>query len=194
MKNNLKIIVTSLSLFGLTACNDDNNYIPKPSSYLNTNFPEHSYVKFDASCPYTFDISKAYTLRNVYKGKKLTCHKDIVLGPLNGTLHFSYIDIENPLSEYINFSINKVDEHKIKASAIEDRQIINKKEKVYGTLFELQGNVASPFQFYLTDSISRFVSGVVYFNSQPNYDSIKPSLDYLKFDLERLFSSFKWKY
>jgi gliding motility-associated lipoprotein GldD len=194
MKNNLKIFVTSLSLFGLTACNDDDNYIPKPSSYLNTNFPEHSYVKFDASCPYTFDISKSYTLRNVYEGKKLTCHKDIVLGTLNGTLHFSYIDIEKPLSEYINFSINKVDEHKIKASAIEDRQIINKKEKVYGTLFELQGNVASPFQFYLTDSISRFVSGVVYFNSPPNYDSIKPSLDYLKFDLERLFSSFKWKY
>ncbi len=194
MKNNLKIIVTSLSLFGLTACNNDDNYIPKPSSYLNTNFPEHAYVKFDASCPYTFDISKAYTLRNVYEGKELTCHKDIVLGPLNGTLHFSYIDIEKPLSEYINFSINKVDEHKIKASAIEDGQIINKKEKVYGTFFELQGNVASPFQFYLTDSISRFVSGVVYFNSPPNYDSIKPSLDYLKLDLERLFSSFKWKY
>ena len=193
MRNNLKIIVTSLALFGLNACNDDDNYIPKPSSYLNTNFPQHDYVKFDASCPYSFDISKAYTIRNVYEGKKLTCHKDIVLGPLNGTLHFSYIDMEKPLSEYINFSINKVDEHKIKATAIEDELIIRKKEKVFGTLFELQGNVASPFQFYLTDSTSRFVSGVVYFNTRPNYDSIKPSLDYLKYDLKRFFSTFKWE-
>ena len=59
MKNNLKIIVTSIALFGLNACNDDDNYIPKPSSYLNTNFPSHEYVRFDASCPYSFDISKA---------------------------------------------------------------------------------------------------------------------------------------
>ncbi len=47
MKNNLKIIVTSLALIALTACNDDNNFIPKPSSYLNTNFPKHEYVKFE---------------------------------------------------------------------------------------------------------------------------------------------------
>lgn len=193
MKNNLKIIITGLTILSLTSCNSDSNYIPKPSTYLNTNLPKHEYIYFNQSCPYSFDISKTYTIRNVYEGKNITCHKDIVLGPLNGTLHFSYIEMEKPLSEYLNFAINKVDEHKIKATAIEDELIMKKKEKVYGTFFELQGNVASPFQFYLTDSVSRFASGVVYFNTRPNYDSIKPSLDYLKCDLKRFFSSFKWK-
>lgn len=193
MRNNLKKIVITLTLFSLNACSDNDNFIPKPPTYLNTNFPEHEFIKINTSCPFSFELSKSYTIRNVYEGKKLTCHKDIILGPLNGTLHFSYIEMKKPLSEYINFSINKVDEHKIKATAIEDELIIRKKEKVFGTLFELQGNVASPFQFYLTDSTSRFVSGVVYFNTRPNYDSIKPSLDYLKYDLKRFFSTFKWE-
>jgi gliding motility-associated lipoprotein GldD len=101
--------------------------------------------------------------------------------------------MEKPLAEYVNFSISKVDDHKIKATAIEDENILRPKDKIYGTFFELQGDVASPFQFYLTDSTSRFVSGVVYFNTRPNYDSIKPTLDYLKVDLKRFMATFKWK-
>jgi gliding motility-associated lipoprotein GldD len=97
-----------------------------------------------------------------------------------------------PLSQYVNYANDKVDEHKLKASAIEDFRILEPSKKVYGTFFELQGNVASPFQFYLTDSTSRFVSGVIYFNSRPNYDSLKPSLDYLKKDLLQLVHSFRW--
>ena len=101
--------------------------------------------------------------------------------------------MEKPLKDYINYAIDKGDEHKIKASDIKDSQIIRTKDKVYGTIFELKGDVASPFQFYLTDSVSRFVSGVVYMNSRPNYDSIKPSLDYIKKDLDRMLNTFKWK-
>ena len=97
------------------------------------------------------------------------------------------------LSRYVNYSTDKVDEHKIKASSIEDLKILRPEDRVFGTFFELKGDVATPFQFYLTDSTSRFVSGVVYFNSVPNYDSLKPSLDYLKLDLMRMVNSFKWK-
>jgi gliding motility-associated lipoprotein GldD len=86
-----------------------------------------------------------------------------------------------------------VDEHKLKATAIEDFRLINGKKRVFGTFFELKGDVASPYQFYLTDSTSRFVSGVVYFNSRPNYDSLKPSLDYLKLDLMKMVETFEWK-
>jgi gliding motility-associated lipoprotein GldD len=93
----------------------------------------------------------------------------------------------------VNFANDKVDEHKIKATSINDYKIINDSNHVYCTFFELQGNVASPFQFYMTDSVSRFVSGVVYFNSTPNYDSLKPSLDYLKVDLNYMIENFKWK-
>ncbi|MFO0494871.1 MAG: gliding motility lipoprotein GldD, partial [Flavobacteriia bacterium] len=114
-------------------------------------------------------------------------------GPLNGVIHFSYITMSEPLSTYVNYANDKVDEHKLKATAIEDFRLINGKKRVFGTFFELKGDVASPYQFYLTDSISRFVSGVVYFNSRPNYDSLKPSLDYLKLDLMKMVETFEWK-
>lgn len=177
----------------ITSCGSDELAIPKPPTYLDVNLPEHKYVHYTPDCPYSFDIPAIFKLKKVEYGKEQTCHRDIELGPLNGTLHFSYIEMDKPLAEYVNFSISKVDDHKIKATAIEDENIIRTKDKVYGTFFELQGDVASPFQFYLTDSTRRFVSGVVYFNTRPNYDSIKPSLEYLKVDLKRFLKTFKWK-
>lgn len=191
MLTKITAIITGALL--LTSCGGDEMPIPKPPTFLNIELPAHSYKKYFASCPYEFDISTLYQVRDVYEGKTLTCHKDILLGKLNGTLHFSNIIMDKPLKDYINYAIDKVDEHKIKATDIQDRQIIRPKDKVYGTFFELKGDVASPFQFYLTDSVSRFVSGVVYMNARPNYDSIKPSLDYIKKDLDRMLNTFRWK-
>ncbi|MES2589228.1 MAG: hypothetical protein V4622_09615 [Bacteroidota bacterium] len=168
--------------------------IPKPPTYLRLDLPKHEYVKFkEKNCSYQFEISKMFKIREVTNELGLTCHKDIDLGALNGIIHFSFIPMEKPLGDYIDFAIDKVDEHKIKASAIEDSLIINKKNRVYGTFFELQGDVASPFQFYLTDSVSKFVSGVVYLNKTPKYDSLKPSLQYLKVDLLQLINTFSWE-
>lgn len=191
MLTKITSIITGVLL--LSACGSEEMPIPKPPTFLNIELPAHSYKKHSESCPYEFDVSTLYQVRNVYDGKKLTCHKDILLGKLNGTLHFSYIIMDKPLKDYINYAIDKVDEHKIKATDIRDNQIIRPKDKVYGTFFELKGDVASPFQFYLTDSVSRFISGVVYMNSRPNYDSIKPSLDYIKKDLNRMLNTLKWK-
>lgn len=187
------LILTTLgiSLFiGLTGCNSSETYIPKPPTYLRPDMPRSSQIQFDGECPYRFEISSLYSVEPVNQN---TCHKDIDLGPLNGTIHFSYIPMEQNLSAYVNFAIDKVDEHKVKASAILDSQFVDMEKRVFGTFFELKGDVASPFQFYLTDSTDRFVSGVVYFNSRPNYDSLKPSLEYLKKDLHHMISTFEWK-
>jgi gliding motility-associated lipoprotein GldD len=177
----------------LVSCSDSENFIPKPPTYLRTNMPPHTYTKYESNCGFSMDLPPTYKIKNVYDSTgKMLCHKDIDLGNLNGVIHFSYIDMKEPLSTYVNYSNDKVDEHKLKANAINDIRIIRPKDRVFGTFFELQGNVATPFQFYLTDSTDRFVSGVVYFNSVPNYDSLKPSLDYLKVDLKRFIETFKW--
>ena len=189
----MKYIIVLIIFFAINSCSDDTVFIPKPPTYLRLNLPKHSFKLFTDNCPYTFEISKLYSVNKVIEQNKETCHKEIKLGPLNGVIHFSYIDMVEPLSKYVNYSNDKVDEHKIKANSIDDSKIIRKKDRVFGTFFELKGDVATPFQFYLTDSTSRFVSGVVYFNTVPNYDSLKPSLDYLKIDLLKLVHTFKWK-
>lgn len=189
----MKLILFALAL-ALFSCSNDGILIPKPPTYLRINLPKHTYVYYKAECGYSFKAAQLFKIKPVFDQNKLkTCHQDIDLGPLNGVIHFSFIEMTEPLATYVNFANDKVDEHKVKATAIDDMQLINNKNKVYGVLFELQGDVASPFQFYLTDSVSRFVSGVVYFNCKPNYDSLKPTLDYLKVDLLKLTQSFKWK-
>jgi gliding motility-associated lipoprotein GldD len=99
---------------------------------------------------------------------------------------------KDSLSEIINFANDKVDEHKIMADKIDFEQIIEPQKRVYGTFFELKGNVATNFQFYLTDSTQHFLRGEVLLNCRPNYDSLRPTLQYLKTDLQTLIKSFKW--
>jgi len=188
-------LISSLILIVLilTSCKEETLFIPKPATYLRPVLPKHTYIKYNDECPYTLSLPKIFKIKKISSEDGLTCHKDIELGPLNGIIHFSYIYMNEPLATYVNFTNNQIDNHKIKATNINDYTIINESSSVYCTFFELQGNVASPFQFYITDSVSNFVRGVVYFNSTPNYDSLKPSLDYLKTDLKHMITNFKWK-
>jgi len=185
-------IVLSL-MISLASCGGNDILVPKPPTYLRLELPEHSYQLYNESCPYSFEASKMFTVKDVRDSVGMTCHKDIDLGKLNGVIHFSYIAITEPLATYVNYANDKVEDHKLKATGIDDIQIIRPKDKVYGTFFKLKGDVASPFQFYLTDSTSRFASGVVYLNSIPNYDSLRPTLDYLELDLLKMVNTFKWK-
>jgi len=188
----MKLISILFLTLLVVACGDQ-TYIPKPPTYLRLELPDHTYKTYEDQCDYVLTVPEMFKVKQVADANGLTCHKDIEMGQLNGTIHFSFIDMVEPLSAYVNFANDKVDEHKIKATTINDYKIINDSNRVYCTMFELQGDVASPFQFYMTDSASNFVSGVVYFNSTPNYDSLKPSLDYLKVDLDYMINNFKWK-
>lgn len=188
----IKIGVFTVLLFtlGLVACNPQENFVPKPSTYLELKFPERDYSIYTDTCGYSFNKPSYFTVKNVSGSQ---CNRDIELTGLDGTLHLSRIDIDTSLGVYVNYAIDKVEEHKVVATAIYDSTFIRNDVRVFGTFFELQGNVASPFQFYLTDSTSRFVSGVVYFNTRPNYDSIKPTLDFVKKDLFELINTLEWK-
>jgi gliding motility-associated lipoprotein GldD len=55
------------------------------------------------------------------------------------------------------------------------------------------GDAASNVQFFLTDSIHHFIRGALYFNNQPNADSMKPVVDFVKEDLRVMLKSFRWK-
>ena len=120
------------------------------------------------------------------------CYREIKLGPLNGTIYFRYWDMVEPLSYYVNNANDEIDRHKGMAIDVNDQLIIREKDDVYGIIFQLKGDVATPFQFYLTDSTDRFVYGEVLFNMSPNYDSLIPTLDYLRKDLNQLLETFKW--
>ncbi len=187
-----KFILLSLSILILfSSCGGNETFIPKPPTYLRIDLPERNYAEFDDSCAFKFEIPTYSKISKSNYGSD--CNKNLNLGSLNGIINLSFIKMDTSLAAYVNYAIDKVEEHKIKATAIKDTNIIRPDSKVYGTFFALEGNVATPFQFYLTDSTSNFMSGVVYFNSVPNYDSIKPVLDFVKKDILHLLKTTEWQ-
>ena len=189
-----KLFLIIASFFVLGACTNSTP-VPKPPTYLRLDLPEHSYHNVVSECPYELRLADSYNHKSGQSENGMFCTQEVDLGPLNGTLFLFYMHLpsKDSLEAVINFANDKVDEHKIKADKIDFKQIVNKKDKVYGTFFELRGNVATNFQFYLTDSSKNFVRGEVLMNCRPNYDSLRPVLEYLKVDLLEMVDHFKWK-
>lgn len=189
--NNKQIFlaITYVALL-LTACEDE-NFIPKPPTYLRLELPNHTYKSYEDPCGFSFDLAELYSMDSLVSPSN--CNRKIDLGPLNGTLFIYYWDMDQPLSYYVNNANDEVGNHKLKATLINDERLVYRNKRVFGTRFELQGDVATPFQFYLTDSTERFLYAEVLFNSTPNYDSMRPTLDYFKKDLEQIIKSFKWR-
>lgn len=193
MKVTRILICLIFPLLFLTACGDDTMLIPKPEAHLRIEFPKRVYHRVSDDCPYSFELPSymdALPATDVARG---SCHKDISLGQFNGVILFSYLPIDTALSAYINYSIKRVQEHQIMATAINDTSFSFPGKKVYGTMFSIEGNAASPFQFYLTDSVKHFVKAEVFFNTRPNYDSIYPVLQYIKADLYHMIGTLEWK-
>jgi len=64
--------------------------------------------------------------------------------------------------------------HVSKADAIKENVVSNIDNKVYGIIYDLKGNTASAVEFYVTDSLSHYLRGSLYFASEPNADSLAP--------------------
>lgn len=193
MNTNSFLLGLLVILLATSACNDANP-VPKPSTFLRTEFPEHTYRPYLSPQNFSFSLADLYMPKTFEQAKSNYSVQEIDLGPINGTLFLYYLRLssKDSLSEIINFANDKVDEHKIMADKIDFEQIIEPQKSVFGTFFELKGNVATNFQFYLTDSSQHFLRGEILLNCRPNYDSLRPTLQYLKTDLQTLIKSFKW--
>ena len=108
-------------------------------------------------------------------------------------IHLSYKKINKNLGTYIEESRTLAYEHSQKASSIDERIFINPEKRVYGTIYNIKGNAASPMQFYLTDSINHFLRGALYIKEIPNIDSLQPVIGFLNQDIVRLIETTEWK-
>jgi gliding motility-associated lipoprotein GldD len=60
-------------------------------------------------------------------------------------------------------------------------------------LIELEGEVATSFQFYTTDSTKHFLRGAVYVKTATANDSLAPIIQFLKQDAIHLIQTLEWK-
>jgi gliding motility-associated lipoprotein GldD len=171
-----------------------NNYVPKPRGYYRIDFPKKEYIPLDTNFPYTF-MYPAYAKILPDPSKLAEPYWiNILYVPFHAQLHLSYKHVKNNLNVYLEDARTLVNKHIPKANSIMQKEFVNDDEKVYGLVYTIRGSeAASSYQFYLTDSVSNFVRGALYFNLAPNNDSLAPVIDFLSEDLEKMIATFRWK-
>ena len=163
INKHLFVIAFIVGVVFITGCNEE--YIPKPRGYFRINLPKAVYKTFNPNdCNFKFDIHQQAFIIPDREGLQEPCWHNIYYPKFKSTIHLSYKTIEKNLNEMIEDSRSLVYKHTVKASDIKEFPIIDDSLKVYGLLYELEGEAASLMQFYLTDSINHFVRGALYFN------------------------------
>lgn len=163
---------------------------PKPKAFLSLEYPQPEYRVLNKDCPYTFKIN---TLAEVSPSRnRVPCWIDLNYKLLNGSIYITYQQVNNNLDSLLTDAQKLPLRHTIKADAIQGDIYINNYHKTYGMFYEVDGDAASQAQFYLTDSLNHFITGSVYFNRKPNFDSIVPAAAYLKKDIKHLMETLIW--
>lgn len=186
------ILLGCMILLIVLSCEERKIYTPKPKGYFRIALPEHEYKKLEAECSYLFEIPVYVDLlENKDKGSE-PCWYNISYKNLNATIHTTYKSVNNNINKYLEDSRTLAYKHSVKADAIDEKNFVDEKNRVYGTLYEISGNAASSLQFHLTDSINHFYRGSLYFNNVPNKDSLAPVIDFIKADVIHLIETFRW--
>lgn len=189
MKKFKQPFIIFLMLVPFLSCTDSDAIYPKPLSAMKLSFPEKIFSQKITWCDYRFLVTD-YTELEQSQGQ---CNINLNYLGFNATLYLTYIPIDTSLQRHIENARSLVYDHSIKADAIEEKMIFNSDNKVYGTAYKLIGNTASNYQFYVTDSTKNFLRGALYFNCKPNYDSLKPTIEFLTMDIDTLVSTLIWQ-
>lgn len=171
---------------------------PKPKAYLRLDYPNAKYVKTDFDVPFVFETNLLATKLDLKELKAPTKSFGVNLEypSIKGTIFLTYRAIEKDeknLRDFLRDAQKLTLEHVKKADEIPAYPFVDNNRRVYGVLSEVKGNVASPAQFYVTDSINHFLTGSLYFDAKPNYDSILPAANYLQKDIKRIMETIEWK-
>lgn len=188
-----KILLLFFAVIFFSCGDDDDFYSPKPKGYYRIKFPEKKYLILNSNCPFTFQVP-GYA--KVYKDPKHAyenCWFNIEFPKFNSTLHVSYKTINNNFDQYLEDSRTLAVKHQVKASGIEEQIVARDSSKVYGLIYNIDGNTASSLQFHLTDSTKHFLRASLYFNCKPNKDSLAPVLEFIKQDVLKMIETFEWK-
>lgn len=188
LPNNSILFIAIILIFSIISCSNE-DVIPKPNGFLRLKYPKANYVSFDENCPYKFEYSDQanYSINE-------HCWGELKYPKLKATLHITYRPINGDLDAVLRDVEKLTWEHTQKADAINSPKVYENIENiVYGSMMKIDGNVASNIQFHVTDSTKNLVSGALYFEIKPNYDSILPAIDYIQKDIQHLMESVQWK-
>ena len=184
-----------LLMFVIKGCSES-SYVPKPKAYHKIIFPEKTYTEASINeCPFSFErpLYSSIEKDSLFFGSETNhpCWMDLVFDDFNGTLHLSYKPLNSvkDLSKLADDSHFMTYKHTVKATSIEDSLFYTPND-LSGIVYDVSGDAASHLQFILTDTSQHFIRAALYFNSEPNADSLRPIVDYVKADMWHLINTF----
>lgn len=186
------LVLSGILLF-LSSCEERKIYTPKPTGYFRIDLPAKEYQDFDTSYPYRFKYPEYAEIEIDKEPNAEPYWINIQFPALNATIHVSYKNNHEALPQFLKDSRTFAYKHTVKAEAIEEKSFSNPEKNVYGIYYDIKGEAASNTQFFLTDSVSRFLRGALYFNVPPNKDSLAPVREFVQEDIVVLINSFSWK-
>lgn len=169
-------------------------YTPKPLAYNRIDLPEVAYQKLEENHPYTFEFHKNSLIRPDSSGIAEPHWIHIIYPEFKADIQLTYKSVaQDPkfFAEFVDDSHKLISKHQVKASAINETILKTPSGKT-AAVYELEGEVPSQFQFYISDSTKHFLRGAIYFRTATKNDSLAPVIEFIKKDVIHLLNTLKW--
>ena len=181
----MRIIFLALIVF---SCNNNVN-LPKQKAYFAPEFEIPTYKKISLDCNYSFNINSQASINNIKN-----CNYEIYYKNLNAKIFINQIVLSNSIEKLLNIFNQKINENSRLSDQIIQSNYVNIDKKIYSKLYSFVGNSPSNIQFYVTNQTDKFLTGSLFFETEPNYDSLFPYIDYIRNDIKKMVDSFRWIY
>ena len=189
------IVATVLFALSMVSCKPKALPEPKPMGYFRIDLPEHRYRLLDTAMPFQYEQS-VFANTTIEPQKDNSLWMNITYPDLGATFRFTCFTVKNAdsLRKLMISEDKMVKFHYQKADDVQFSVVDDPNAHIWGQTYEIFGKeVATPFQFWLTDSAHNFVRATLYFDGTPNNDSLQPVIQYLKEDAMHLINTFAWK-
>jgi gliding motility-associated lipoprotein GldD len=180
----------------IVSCNSP--YSPRPRGYFKIPFPQHKYQVFNQQgFPYSFEYP---VYANIIRDTSFFEDKpenpywiNIDFPEFHARMYMSYKEIGRNSFEKLKEDAYKMSyKHTYKATSIED-SVIKTPNGISGIFFTVGGNAATAKQFFVSDSVTHFLRGALYFDTAPNEDSLGIVNGFLQEDMKHLINTLQWK-
>lgn len=181
----------------LAACTE--NPVPKPRAYPRVHYPENEgyYEYAPSDCPYSFQVPSYLSVekKEQFFDEDISdeCWANITCSQLDATIYLSYKELGQgqSLLHLMEEAYELTYKHTQKADFIQPVEVDNGQGAV-GLIYYVGGDAASNIQFFLTDTMSHFVRGALYFYARPNVDSLKPVVEFMVNDIQHVMDTWQW--
>ena len=190
MKFSDKILFLFGFLLFLFSC-DETNYLPREKGFLRLEFEKPTYDTFsNESSGLNFIYNDAYSTFEIVSDEKIVLgYKDIKIRIVLSDVELeSLSSFEESIQNFYMF----LEPHRKKSNQISIKEFTSADNNRFAKVFEMRGPVASPLQFYVTDSTNHFLFGSMNIMERSDYDSIYPSIMYVKNDIFSIIESVNW--